>query len=263
MLHKVTFDTNIFIAGSIVETTGELGFPIKHKFYDYAINLIQYIRKNPAKRIGITTNFIETEAYKTLSRAVEKELVESEFKKHMQDIEKEHDVFSALLNRCSDNMGKIFTYLIKEPVDENAVNKIYRHVDSFYDDLKNEAKEVVEQLKIKGYMRSRTTARRYKKDMLEIYSQQDRWPYAQLLNLIMYKDVEPNDKWILSQVIYLHRIYQPLLGPDLKSYIASTDYHFSPIRKDGRPSSYISDRIKSRFDIICNWPDEIYKIIKK
>lgn len=258
MLHKVTFDTNIFIAGSIVETTGELGFPIKHEFYDYAINLIQYIRANPSKRIGITTNFIETEAYRTLSRAVETEL-----KKHVKDIEKEYDVFSALLNRCSDNMGKIFTYLIKEPIDENEVNRIYRHVDSFYGDLRNRAKSIAKKLEMQKDMRVRATPREYKKLMREVYSQQDRWPYAQLLNLILYKDVEPNDKWILSQVIYLHRIYRQLFGSDLKSYIASTDYHFSPIRKDGRPSSYISDRIKSRFDIICNWPDEIYKIIKK
>ena len=163
MPHKVIFDTNIFFAGSIVETSGELGFPIKHKFYDYAINLIQYIRVNPSKRIGITTNFIETEAYNTLSGAVETELAEAEFKKYVQDIEKEYNVFSALLNRCNDNMGKIFLYLIREPVDENAVSRIYYNVDSFYDDLKIEANEIFEKLKIKGDMRFRTTPRKYRK----------------------------------------------------------------------------------------------------
>jgi len=80
----------------------------------------------------------------------------------------------------------------------------------------------------------------------------------------VYKDVEHNDKVILSQVIYLHRIYRPLLGEDLKTYIASTDYHFSPIREEGKnPSSYISNAIERRFEIMCNWPDEIYNLIKK
>lgn len=258
MPHKVMFDSNIFIAGSIVETTGELGFPIKHEFYDYAINLIQYIRANPSKRIGITTNFIEAEAYNTLSVAVETEL-----KKYVQDIEKEYNVLSALLNRCNDNMRKIFLYLIREPVDENAVNNIYYNVDSFYGELKKRAKKIAKELEIQKDVRVKVTPKKYRKLMREVYSQQDRWPYAQLLNLIMYKDVERNDKRILSEVIYLHRLYKPLLGPDLKSYIASTDYHFSPIREDGKTSSSISDEIKRRYEIICDWPDEIYKLIKK
>ncbi len=258
MPHKVVFDTNIFFAGSIVETSGELGFPIKHKFYDYAINLIRSIRVNPSKRIGITTNFIETEAYKTLSDAVETEL-----EQYVKDIKKEYKVLSALLNRCTDKMGKIFTYLIKEPVDENEVSRLYYRVDSFYGELRDEAQRIAEKLEIQKDMRVELTPRKYKNFMRGIYSQQDRWPYAQLLNLIVYKDVEPNDKRILSEVIYLHRIYRSLLGSDLKSYIASTDYHFSPIREDGKISSYISDEIERRFDIICNWPDEIYNLIKK
>ena len=99
--------------------------------------------------------------------------------------------------------------------------------------------------------------------MHDVYSQQDRWPYAQLLNLIEYKDIEPNDKRILSEVIYLHRIYISIHGDKLKSYIASTDYHFSPIRKDGRVSEYVSRAIRNKYDIICDWPDEICDLIKK
>lgn len=258
MYHKVFFDTNLLLAGSIVETSGELGFQMKHEFYDHSTKLIEYIRKNPAKQIGIFTLFIESEAYNTISNAVE-----TEIKKNVQDEEKEFNALSAVLNICTDNLRDIFTYFIRERVDDYEVTKIYYIVDSFYGELRSKARRINADLKRKKNKRVKTTPRSYKKIMREKYSQQDRWPYAQLLNLIEYKDIEPNDKMILSEVIYLHRLYKSIHGDKFKFYIASADYHFSPIRDDGRVSEYITRAIKNKYDIICDWPDKIYNFIKK
>jgi len=73
-------------------------------------------------------------------------------------------------------MSKIFTYLIKERVDEDAVNRIYVRVDSFYSKLKNEARKKAKQLEMQKDIRVSLTPRPYKKEMRVIYSQQDRWP---------------------------------------------------------------------------------------
>jgi hypothetical protein len=148
-------------------------------------------------------------------------------------------------------------------VDDGEVDKIYYRVDAFYGKLRTEALRKIEELKKKKNINVRVTPRQYRKFMREVYSQQDRWPYAQLLNLIQYKDIENNDKRILSEVIYLHRIYKSIHGDNLKSYIASTDYHFSPIRMEGRVSEYVSKAIKAQYDIICDWPDEICDFIIK
>jgi hypothetical protein len=44
----------------------------------------------------------------------------------------------------------------------------------------------------------------------------------------------------------------------MKLYLASTDYHFSPSDSEGE----VTEQIKKKFQIVCNWPDEIAKYLK-
>jgi hypothetical protein len=41
-------------------------------------------------------------------------------------------------------------------------------------------------------------------------------------------------------------------------YLASTDYHFSPSDSEGE----ITDQIKKKFQITCDWPDKVAKYLK-
>ena len=256
---KVILDTNTLFACSLIETSGKLGCQMKHDFYEHSNKLIEYIKKNPDKRIGVYTAFIEDEAYKVLSSAVETEL-----KKNIEDPKKDFEIFSAVLNMCNDNLRYILLYLIREPININTVDRINNDVDSVYEDLLEEAKEAQEKLQEQKVMRTMTLPMRapFKRLARQIYAQQDQWINAQLFNLL-YKMIEPSDKRILSEVIYLHRMYKNTFGQSIKTYLASTDYHFSPIIKDGKTSSIVSDRINREFEVECNWPNIICDKIKK
>lgn len=60
-------------------------------------------------------------------------------------------------------------------------------------------------------------------------------------------------------IIGLNYIY----GDKIKTYIASTDYHFSPIRKYTKESSIVSDRFFKKYEVMCNWPDKVCDTIRK
>ena len=69
--------------------------------------------------------------------------------------------------------------------------------------------------------------------------------------------VEDSDKKILAETIYL-RNRQIEADSKAKMYLASTDYHFSPLDSEG----HTTDEIRRRFGIICDWPDKIAHSLK-
>ena len=243
--NKVILDTNILLACSIIETSGVLGFEVKHDFYECSNKLMDYLKMNISKRSGIITNTIENQAYFTITQAVEDEL-----KKNFPHKEEEFPIFSVLLNICNENLRNILQYLIREPIDQNIVREIYSKVTYFFDGLFENAKQINQDLQNIVNTKIQITPTKFRKIAKQIYKQQNKWKYAQLLHLL-YKNIENSDKWILSEVIYLDKIYKPILGSHLNTYIASTDYHFSPIRKENRVSSFVTDAIYREYNIKC------------
>jgi len=67
--NKVLFDSCVIVAASVfVSAKDDIGIELKHNFYEQSIALESLARKYLAKRIGIVTRTIETEALGVLSR---------------------------------------------------------------------------------------------------------------------------------------------------------------------------------------------------
>jgi len=66
----------------------------------------------------------------------------------------------------------------------------------------------------------------------------------------------PTDYKILAEAAYLADFY----GSDISFFMASTDQHFAPFQ---RKETFISDKIKKWFNIVCDWPDIIAEKISK
>lgn len=66
---------------------------------------------------------------------------------------------------------------------------------------------------------------------------------------------DSTDFEIFSEAIYLKRTFLK----KGKMFVASLDAHFAPPQKD----STVRDKIKGRFDIICDWPKKVFSEIKK
>jgi hypothetical protein len=72
------------------------------------------------------------------------------------------------------------------------------------------------------------------------------------------RPVGSRDKEILAEAICLKKHYNCNL------FLASTDQHFSPtLLVGGKRLTKITEEIKNKFDIVCDWPNEILKAISK
>ena len=253
MKYKVFFDTNVLISASIMAASTDFEVKIEHPFAKISSNLLDFIKENIRKRIGIVTLYIEDEAYFNLSRAVQSEISEGNEERKI-----DFEIYSAIKNICDDRLRKYLGILSREPIDDFQVNIIGKHVEVMYDELIQRACDIKRGL---GSM-VRTSAKRFRKMATSIYRNQDTLLNAQLLNLID-SPAEYSDMKILAQAKYLLDLYKQTEGRDVDFYIASCDYHFSPVKRGGFISRQVTDKIFNEFDIKCNFPDEVLNILKQ
>lgn len=239
--------------------TEDLGIELKHHFYEEATRLFSLIRKNLSKRIGVVTSTIENEALRVLNDVVRGEI---RTKYGELDRNKLFEYFSIALNACDTRMRKMLALLQREPVESDKVAIWFTQVVNMYDELVEQA----EGLEKTAALRAKLVPRRIRRmaDWFEIYRTDDVRQNAQLFNLTV-KEVEIEDKIILAEARYLFNLYKQTERERVSVFIASTDHHFSPVRRKtwAFESRQVTDEIEKRFGIICDWPDRIYETISK
>lgn len=257
MTYKVFFDTNILISTSLLATSEKFDISIKHRFYTISIRLINFVKRNKAMKLAIITSFIEEEAYQAISHAVNSQLKEEDF-----NVVEGSEAFSAILNICDSNLRELLEFFCIKDVDETTVSVIRKEVDNMYDDLMKTAATLPFDAPAKANM----VWKRVKRAAFEIYKRQEIHQNEQLLRLIGRRPgrtaLEDSDRVILSHVTYLLRHYLKTVGAPFRMFLASCDYHFSPIRR----GAFISDQVTSDIDhflgIECDFPDKIYEIVR-
>ena len=251
MKFKVLFDTSVLIAASIYKVSEDLSISLKHPFFDQSMNLIGFVKKHINKRIGIVTVTIEEQAYHVLEQAVKTEV------KKITDRTIDFEILSVILNSCEDRLRNILSYLLREPVDPEEVSRNFNKVTEMYEELTKKAKNLPKP----AALLTEAVSPKFRKLAFKIYKTQDEIINSQLTNLL--RDPPDNtDKTILAEAIYLFKLYKQTEGKKLTFFIASTDHHFSPVRKKGLESRGVTDAIRDKFGIICDWPYQITQILQ-
>jgi hypothetical protein len=221
------------------------------------MSLITLVRNNLSNHIGITTATIERQSIPALQNAINEELAKAKI-----DREKDFPIYSFIKNYCEQKLKNISSCLVREPIEEDAVRSNYGYVDKLYAEKAEEGVRLTfVEPRFKKF--AKQVPKRYESIARGIYKQQQREEDYQLTHLIP-KPVEPSDKWILSEAIYLSMYYNRIEREGVTFFLASTDHHFSPKRWDnGKTSNQVTEAIRQKFGIICDWPAQIENMAKK
>jgi len=221
------------------------------------MSLITFLRKNLSSRIGITTETIERQSIPALQDAIDKDLVKTGINR-----EKDFPIYSFIKNYCEQKLKTIRSCLVREPIEEDAVRANYGYVDRLFSE---KAEEGIRLTFVEPRFKrlAEQVPKRYKGIAKEIYKQQQKEEDYQLVHLIR-KPVEPSDKWILSEAIYLSMMYNRIETDEVIFFLASTDNHFSPKRwAGGKVSNQVTEAIRQKFGIACDWPMQVENMAKK
>lgn len=249
---KVFLDTCVLVSASVYGSYEDLGIKLEHQFYSITVPLFDIIKKYVTKRIGVITYTIETQAIGVIASAVAGALEEKaesiDTPELRAKIFESHAIF---FDQCFGHLQDNLSILQREPVSHDERDQCYQAVSVMYNDLRNIAKK----LDIDQLIDGNVTAKYRETIRYEVYKQYQ-IRYKQLLKL-KNEPVEESDKSILCEAITLLRIYQQT-NPNIKMYLASTDYHFSPSDSGGE----IAEQIKKQFQITCDWPHKVAKYLK-
>jgi len=249
---KVFLDTSVVVSASVYGSYKDLDIKLEHKFYTKTVPLFEIIRKHIDKRIVIITFTIETQAVAAIASAVASEL-EQKAEKTL-DLELRAKLFEShavFFDQCLTHLQENLSILQREPISQIEKQRYYPEVSLMYNNLQHTAKR----LDINQLINANVT-RRYRGTIRHEVFEQYKKRYKQLLKL-KSEPVEESDKGILCEAISLLKLYQQT-NPSIRMYLASTDYHFSPCNSEGE----ITEQIKQKFQIICDWQDKVAKYLK-
>jgi hypothetical protein len=253
MASKVFLDTCVLVSASVYGSYKDLDIELQHQFYEKTVPLFEIIKKYIDKRIGIITITIETQAIGVIASAVASALEEKA--EDLDDAELRAKLFEShaiFFDQCLGHLQDNIAILQREPVVSPITEEqSYVEVCAMYDDLQ----EIADNLDIDQLIRA-NVAKRYRNTIRHEIREQYKKRYKQLLKL-KNEPVEESDKRILCEAITLLKNYQQT-NPNMKMYLASTDYHFSPSDSGGE----IAKQIKERFSITCDWPDKVAIYLK-
>ena len=250
---KVVLDTCVLVSASVYGSYQDLGVKLEHEFYTKTVPLFDIIKKYVDKRIGVITFTIETQAIAVIAKAITGALEEkAEQTVDPQSRAKLFESHTVFFDQCLAHLQDILAILQREPIAQAERFRYYSDVTVMYNELQNTAKRLDIDRLIDGNVtfRYRETIRH------EVYEQYKK-RYKQLLKL-QNEPVEESDKTILCETICLRDNYRKTISPDIRMYLASTDYHFSPCDSKGE----ITEQIRRKFQIVCDWPDEVARHLR-
>lgn len=251
MKARVLLDSCVLIASSVYMASESIGISLKHKFFDESMNLIGLLRKNIAKRIGIVTPTVEDEAHLVLEKAVKEELTSKNID--------QFKFLSIVLNSCESRLKEILDFLLRELIEPSERDRWFIRINDMYEELTRYGREL--DVGERASVRTEAVSKGYKKEAYKIYARQEFQLNRQAIRLVK-NPPDYNDKLILSEATYLLNLYKQAEGRDITLFLCSTDFHFSPT-KDEPPSRVVTKTIQDRFGVICDWPDQVAREIRR
>lgn len=244
---KALLDSNVLLAASVfVASIEDFDEPLKHDFYDHSMNLIGLLKKNMGKRIGIITKTIEDETHSVLNKVLIKTL--RQFKPHM-DMNAILRLGSYILGKCEDRLESYIEILTREPILPEIRGEWLRKVENLYNALDTLAD-----------LTNARIAYTFKKSVYEAMLKKEHLTHKQLFRL-KKKGADPTDQAILAEAAYIFDFYSQT--GDVKVYLASYNHAFSPIIGRNNGSRQVTDTIYQKFNIICHWPLNVARMIRK
>jgi hypothetical protein len=250
---KVFLDTCVVVSASVYGSYQDLGIQVEHRFYTKTVPLFAIVKKYGDKHVGIITSTIENQSIAAIAKAVTDALEEKAAQ--ILDSESRAKLFEShtvFFDQCLAHLQENLSILQREPVSQTEKDQYYPDVAIMYNNLRNTA----QRLNINQLINANVTYRYRQTIRHEVYEQYKK-RYRQLLKL-KNEPVEESDKMILCEAICLLNYYRKTVNPDMKLYLASTDYHFSPSNSHGE----VTEQIRKQFQVICHWPDEIALALK-
>lgn len=252
-ISKVFLDTSVLVSASVYGSYLDLDIELEHEFYTKTVPLFDIIKKHVDKRIGIITFTVETQAIAVIASAVMSALEEKAEKtidpESRAKLFESHTIF---FDQCFAHLQENLSILQREPVQQSDIARYYSDVTVMYNELQNTAKK----LDINQIINANVTSR-YRGTIRHELEEQYKKRYKQLHKL-QNESVEESDKTILCEAICLLDNYRKTINPDIRMYLSSTDYHFSPCDSMGE----ITEQIEKKFHIVCDWPDKTAGYLK-
>lgn len=266
---KILVDANVLIAASIQANIKSIGIEVKHTHYDQSIHLFSKFRKYAAERIGITTKTVRGESFHALSKAVQKVITGN----LPSDLEKRKKLFNAgtaIINLCDNKMRVLVqTLLIEKTVEDDVqenlheVQKMSEHIKLRWDT--RYSSRMLRSIEAKRRTQPIMNTKWKAQQKTTVYWAQRRQVERESLQPERFMRHYPNaqDARILAEAISIKNTIKKN-SDSLKFFIASCDMgFFSPLRvQGGAKSDVVTCEIFNRFGIICDFPNEIMKIIK-
>jgi len=253
---KVIVETSVLIGASIYIVAKELETTriIKDPHYERSTQLIDILRKNVKRRIGVFTQTLANQAHYTLRDAVGKCLEREKCNP---------ENLSAILNHCGFLLERTLEILVREPIDSNVKDRFMTDVGQMYALLLQRTGLVTKDT-IRSMARERAQWRvspRYRKYVVPDEIRKLNRSYLQL-TLLKENPPSTSDCEILAEAATLYEAYSEEMPTEL--YLASNDSsHFSPRRfDDGSFSNQVTKQIEESFNIKCDWPENIVTLIK-
>lgn len=238
MRNVIFFDTTILIAASIREIESAPS-PIEHKFYDGSQGLIRMSPKG--KVIGITSYTVEEQAENKLAKALKDTILECVG--NLKLVDKDYKTYSIILDKVERNFRENIRLLDRLATNLVRVRNIKtQEVFPMYSELAGDRP---------------SKAWTFTPKLKQVAKQVTKIQWGRYLDGLKWKGLIPDetDMEILSEAIYLkrERFSQHIF------FLVSSDKHFSGSSKE--PWNIIPKRIKTQFQIFCNYPNEIINLI--
>lgn len=232
---KVFIETSVLLSSSV-----NFHDKYKHKNYDPSKSLFNLFEKQIMHQVGWTSDTVIDQSKEKLMKVVNDVINETERTDlKINNPVKYYDIISKMKDNAEDRLKKNIRLLTKMPTDENVVMDIKsKEVVSFFIDNEKQRRDAGN-FNVSGMRLKSDIKRQIRRTNIPAYK-----------GIPDYVDLE-----IFSEAIYLKRMFLK----EGQMFVASLDTHFAPPKKD----CIVRDKIKEKFNIICDWPEKIFLEIQK
>ena len=263
---KILLDSSVIVSASIQANVASIGATVNHRFHEDSIHLFNIFRKRADEGIGITTKTVRDESFHTLPKAV-KNSIQENLPAQKDKQKKLFDETTSIINLCDNKMRDLFSTLLLETPSNEIVQSCVTDVNDMSEYIKTCYKSryinrMNRNIKAK-HRKSKTKPNWFKALKADVYYEQRLQVERETVQMKKFMSKYPNsgDSKILAEAVAIKRQMESD-GEDVDFYIASSDTgFFSPPRvMDGAKSDIVTNEIKTRFGIICDFPAEIRRL---
>jgi len=261
---KILVEQSVLVGASIACFIEDVNVQVKDDFYETSKPLFAHFKKRVEETIGIVTNFVIEQSETKMAEIVLKKLDDiaktGDYKK-----EKLLESFADILSECNREMRENVKYLRVEPISNEKVSDIFSEVADFYDELRRKIRDLdpSSEIMTKAWQ-AKSSAKNVgdEKFFEKIYADGVQ-PELEAFDKLKRKFIDKGPDWvdieILAEAAYLAKIY---LKTKTKLWLVSNDQHFVKVNVESKISEIVPKRIAEEFNVYCERPEELLKIIK-